>query len=119
MPLELVLPFIIAFALAIGVPALFHLTKLLGPKASTALKNEVYESGVSNPLGDTKTRFGIKFYLVAIMFIIFDVEILFILAWAVNAKVLGLFGLIEMFIFVTLLVAGLIYVYMKGALDWN
>jgi len=96
-----------------------HFTRYLGPAYQNENKNSVYESGIRKPLGDTTNRFGIKFYLVAILFVLFDVEIVFIFAWAVNVRELGMFGLVEMFIFMGLLIAGLLYIYRKKALEWD
>lgn len=100
--------------------SVFVLTKYIGPKNENAqLKNTVYESGVSNPIGNTNIRFSIKFYLVAILFVLFDVEIIFMFPWAVNIKELSYLGLFEMFMFMGLLFAGLIYIYKKKALSWD
>lgn len=105
--------------IALGLPVLFHFAKFLGPQNKTnPAKEEVYESGIPIPVGDSSERFSIKYYLVAIIFILFDVEVVFMLPWAVNLRDLGMFGLIEMFTFMGLLVAGLIYVYQKKALKW-
>lgn len=100
--------------------AVFLLTKNLGPQdRDNKAKNTVYESGVTNPVGGTNLRFSIKFYLVAILFVLFDVEIIFMFPWAVNIKELGYLGLFEMFMFMGLLFAGLIYIYKKKALSWD
>lgn len=109
----------IIIAIAVLVPLAMHFTRHLGPKYQNKSKSSVYESGISRPLGDTTSRFGVKFYLVAILFVLFDVEIVFIFAWAVNVRELGMFGLVEMFIFMGLLVAGLVYIYKKKALEWD
>jgi NADH-quinone oxidoreductase subunit A len=118
-PTELLLAGGVILAIITLLPLLLHFTRYLGPQYSNAEKDTVYESGVSTPIGDTNHRFGIKFYLVAILFVLFDVEIIFIFAWAVNIRELGMFGLIEMFLFMGLLIAGLIYVYEKKALEWD
>ncbi len=117
---ELLLACIVLFVLSTLTPMLFIATKYLG--ASNTLnvaKNLPYESGITNPIGNSDGKFDVKFYLVAIIFVIFDVEIIFMLPWAVNLKSLGLFGLIEMFTFMFLLTAGLVYVYWKKALSWQ
>lgn len=109
--------FVLIGAILVGV---FLLTKYLGPQNKDGIsKNSVYESGVSNPIGGTNVRFSVKFYLVAILFVIFDVEIIFMFPWAVNLRQLGMFGLIEMFMFMGLLLVGLIYIYKKKALSWD
>lgn len=106
--------------LLVLIPFLIHLTRKLGQtQAEGKAKNEVYESGVRQLVKDSFERFNVKYYLVAILFILFDVETLFMFPWAVNLRELGLFGLLEMFTFMGLLLAGLIYVYKKGALKWD
>ncbi|MDB5097973.1 MAG: NADH:ubiquinone oxidoreductase subunit 3 [Cyanobacteria bacterium RYN_339] len=82
-------------------------------------KLEPYESGVTTPIGSARERFSIKFYLVAILFIVFDVEAVFLFPWAINYRVLGLPGMIEMFTFIAVLFAGFIYIVKKGALKWE
>jgi len=117
---SLVLATFTILSIAILLPILLHLTKNLGPQPhSNEAKNQTYESGVPTPVGDSFERFSVKYYLVAIIFILFDVEVVFMLPWAVNLRDLGMFGLIEMFTFMGLLIAGLIYVYKKGALQWR
>ncbi len=117
---ELLLSGSIIFLLAIFIPVLFLLTKNLGPRnGNVKNKNITYESGVSFHIGDISNRHNIRYYLVAIIFVIFDVEIIFLFPWAVNVRELGLFGLAEIFLFVSLLLAGLVYVYMKKALKWQ
>jgi NADH-quinone oxidoreductase subunit A len=114
------LPAAVIAVVTFAVPLLFHLARRLGrSKAGTRRQGDVYESGVSAPYKDSFERFNIKYYLVAIIFVIFDVEILFMFPWAVTLRDLGLFGLIEMFVFMGLLLAGLIYIYRKKALRWN
>ncbi|HNW67139.1 MAG TPA: NADH-quinone oxidoreductase subunit A [Aliarcobacter cryaerophilus] len=98
----------------------FMLTKFIGPQnKDSVLKNNVYESGVTNPVGTTNNRFSVKFYLVAISFLLFDVEVIFMFPWAVNVVDLGVAGLFKMFIFMGLLFIGLIYIYKKKALSWD
>ncbi|MDH5465326.1 MAG: NADH-quinone oxidoreductase subunit A, partial [Thiovulaceae bacterium] len=97
-----------------------HLSRHLGPKHTTnPAKDQSYESGVSTITGDSFERFSVKYYLVAIIFVLFDIEVVFMLPWAVNLRDLSFFGLMEMFTFMGLLIAGLIYVYKKGALKWQ
>ena len=106
--------------LLIFIPFMIHMTHRLGrKKTEDTAKNEVYESGIRLTVKDSFERFNIKYYLVAIIFILFDVETLFMFPWAVNVRELGLFGLIEMFTFMGLLLAGLFYIYKKGALKWE
>ena len=87
------------------------------PKPGPA-KNATYECGVES-LGDTRHRFSVRFFLVALFFIIFDIEAVFIYPWAVLFRELGLFGLVEMAVFLTILMLGLFYVWKKGALEWE
>jgi len=118
--LELILASSIILVMVIAIPALFVLSKKLGPNSQgNREKNLSYESGITNPIGGCDSRFSVKFYIVAILFVIFDVEILFMFPWAVNVRELGFFGLAEMFTFMGLLVAGLIYVYRIKALRWQ
>ncbi len=120
MSYEFWLPMSVIITVALAVPFLFHLSRHLGRSGKhTPRQQSVYESGVSTPVKDSFERFNIKYYLVAIIFVIFDVEILFMFPWAVNLRELGLFGLIEMFVFMGLLLAGLIYIYWKKALTWT
>ena len=117
---ELLLASAIVFALVVLLPTLFLLSQKLGPNESAnKSKNSAYESGVSAPIGNSESRFNAKFYLVAILFVLFDVEIVFMFPWAVNVRELGYFGLFEMFTFVTLLLLGLIYIYRIKALKWQ
>jgi NADH-quinone oxidoreductase subunit A len=120
MSTHLILSSVIFVAIGLVLVGVFVLTRYLGPKhTDDKLKNTVYESGVSNPIGNTNIRFSVKFYLVAILFVLFDVEIIFMFPWAVNIKQLGYLGLAEMFMFMGLLFAGLIYIYKKKALSWD
>lgn len=120
MSTQLIMASSIFIAIGIILSLVFVLSKYVGPQNSEVeLKNTVYESGVSNPIGNTNIRFSIKFYLVAILFVLFDVEIIFMFPWAVNIKELGYLGLFEMFMFMGLLFAGLIYIYKKKALSWD
>jgi NADH-quinone oxidoreductase subunit A len=117
---------IVTLAIAIIAPiAMVVLSAVLGgmnpatkPKEQ-ARKLETYESGVTVPIGTARERFSIKFYLVAILFIVFDVEAVFLFPWAVNYRSLGPFGLAEMFVFIAVLFAGFVYVVKKGALKWD
>ena len=101
------------------LPVLFHLTKFLGAKSDNIRKNETVEGGIRTVEGDGFTPFNVKFFLVGIIFLIFDIEILFMFPWALNLRELGLFALMEMFVFLFLLVGGLIYVYKSGVLKWT
>lgn len=87
--------------------------------SDSAGKWSTYESGIMQTVGTAQDRISIKFYLTAILFIIFDVEAVFLYPWAVNFKTLGMVGLIEMFVFLFILLAGYVYIWKKGALKWD
>jgi NADH-quinone oxidoreductase subunit A len=94
------------------------MSHMASPTRRTPAKSQPYESGIT-PLGDTRQRFSVKFYLVAILFIVFDLETIFLIPWAVVFRDLGLFGLVEMLFFVLILAVGLVYAWKKGALQWD
>ena len=93
------------------------LAALLGGRAYGRAKNKPFESGVDS-VGNARLRFSAKFYLVAMFFVIFDVEALYLLAWSVSVRESGWVGFIEATIFITLLLVGLLYLWRIGALDW-
>jgi NADH-quinone oxidoreductase subunit A len=93
-------------------------THLLGPKRKTVVKDDAFECGIESK-GDARSPFSIKYFLVAILFVLFDVEVIFMYPWAVNFKKLGLMGLLEMFGFMAVLFVGLMYIFRKGALKWE
>jgi NADH-quinone oxidoreductase subunit A len=102
-----------------GLVALFLvLTWLLGPKLHFADKQEPFECG-EHQLGNPYQRFSVKFYMVAVSFIIFDVEIVFLYPWAVVFRELGWFGYGVMFVFLVMIAVGLAYEWLKGGLDWD
>jgi NADH-quinone oxidoreductase subunit A len=98
--------------IAIGLGTIF------GPKKESAVKAMPYESGM-NPYGEGTRRMPIRFYLIAVLFILFDIEVVFFLPWAIVFRQLGLFGLIEMVIFIVILLVGYVYAWKKGALEWE
>jgi NADH-quinone oxidoreductase subunit A len=110
---------VITFALgAIIVGVMVCGSMLLGPRRRNPMKDEVFECG--NPsTGPARGRFAVHFYLVAILFIVFDVEVVFLYPWAIVFRALGVPGLIEMGIFVAVLGGGLAYVWKRGALAWD
>lgn len=113
------IPILIQLGVAVGFGVLTIVgTHLIGPKVRTANKLSSFESGVE-VVGNARQPFSIKYFLVAILFVIFDVEVIFMYPWAVNFREFGVEGLVEMFIFMALLLAGLVYVIKKKALDWN
>lgn len=112
--------FLVVISLAMIIPAIIiGLSHLLGRKKYDPVKMEAYESGIRNVIGTSRERFSIKFYLIAIMFIIFDVETVFMFPWAVNFRELGIAGFLEMILFILILLAGFIYILKKGALKWD
>jgi len=115
---NLILASSIVFVLMIILPVVFHLTRYLGATSDNIRKQEPYESGVRITHKDPYDTFNIKFYIIGIIFLLFDVEVLFLFPWAINLRELGVFGLIEMFVFMGLLISGLIYVYKSGVLKW-
>ena len=94
------------------------LSSIVGTKKSTPIKTMPYECGI-DPVGNARRRFSIKFYMIAMLFIIFDIEAVFLYPWAVIFKDLKIFGFIEMGLFILILVVGLIYAWKKGALEWE
>ena len=106
---------LIAAALAAG---LIGASTLLGKRAKSPLKDTPYESGMA-PVGSARERFSVKFYLVGMIFILFDIEAVFLYPWAVVYRELKLFAFAEMFVFVALILVGFFYVWKKGALDWS
>ena len=93
-------------------------THLLGPKRKSKVKLETFECGIE-PQGNARIPFSIKYFLVAILFVLFDVEVIFMYPWAVNFKTLGVQGLLEMLLFMALLLTGFFYIIRKGALKWE
>ncbi len=113
------LPVLLFLVVSAGVGiALIVIGNLLGPKRPTADKSSPYECGFE-AFQDARMRFDVRYYLIAILFIIFDLEIAFVFPWAVVFGKLGLLGLIEMGMFLSLLVLGFVYVWKKGALEWE
>jgi NADH-quinone oxidoreductase subunit A len=91
---------------------------LFGPRKQSAAKSMPYESGM-NPYGEGTRRMPIRFYLIAVLFILFDIEVVFFLPWAVVFRQLGIFGLVEMIVFIVILLVGYVYAWKKGALEWE
>lgn len=118
-PLSPYLPLAVVLLLAGGMAMLIpQITTRLGPRRPSAIKSTSFEAG-SESTGPARQRFAVKFYVVALLFIVFDVEAVFLYPWAVNFQALGWFGYVEMLIFASTLVVGLIYIWKKGALDWE
>lgn len=119
---ENALAMITVIGLAFLIPIiLMVISHFLGGKSKddSSGKWAAYESGIMQTVGTARDRISVKFYLTAILFIIFDVEAVFLYPWAVNFKALGTTGLIEMFVFLFILLSGYVYVWKKGALKWD
>ena len=113
------LPIVMMFGVAIGfVLMVMAATHLLGPKRNSAIKLDTFECGIESQ-GNSRQPFSIKYFLIAILFVLFDVEVIFMYPWAVNFKEMGMTGFIEMLVFLGLLALGFIYIIRKGALKWE
>jgi len=113
------LPIALMFIVAAGFVATTMLaTHLLGPKRKTKIKLETFECGIESQ-GNARVPFSVKYFLIAILFVLFDVEVIFMYPWAVNFKQLGATGFIEMLIFIALFLVGFYYIRKKGALRWE
>jgi len=113
------LPILVLALLAAGFAlATLLLSSVLGPRRPSQDKLSPYECGI-DPVGSAREKFSVKFYVVAMLFIIFDIEIVFLYPWAVILSSLKLFGLIEMIFFLGILLIGLLYVWKKGGLEWT
>jgi NADH-quinone oxidoreductase subunit A len=113
----------IAIAVMIAVATLIAfiaigLGELFGPRKSSEAKSMPYESGM-NPYGEGTRRMPVRFYLIAVLFILFDIEVVFFLPWAIAFRKLGIFGLLEMAVFIVILLIGYVYAWKKGALEWE
>ena len=117
--LEVYIPIAILFIIATAIAALVIVIGVVfGPRRKSFRKSSPYESGMM-PIGPGTRRMNVRYYLVAVLFILFDVEIIFFYPWAVTFRALGLYGFIEMLIFVAILLVGYIYVWKKGAFEWD
>jgi len=112
-------PVLVQIAIAIGVAAgMIGLSAILGRRVRDPVKSMPYESGM-NPVGNARERFSVKFYLVAMVFILFDIEAIFLYPWAVIYRQLRLFAFFEMLLFIVLVLCGFFYIWKKGVLDWS
>jgi NADH-quinone oxidoreductase subunit A len=106
------------FVIAMLLPGVaIFLASLLAPKKPNALKNSIYECGIE-PVGDNRAQFRIEYYIFALLFLVFDVEAIFLFPWAVAYNQLALFMVVEGLLFALILLGGLVYVWKKGALEW-
>jgi NADH-quinone oxidoreductase subunit A len=117
MPQNYVPIFIFIAAVAIMIPLPLLLAKLVRPENPSKAKLMPYECGI-DPVDNSRGRYTVRYYIVAILFVVFDVETIFLFPWAVKFKALGAFGLVEMLIFLAILVVGYIWIWKKGALEW-
>lgn len=122
--LESYVPLLMLIVLVVvSAVAMVGLSHLFSADRPTAIKSQPYESGIP-PLGSARERFEVKFYLVAVLFIVFDIEVVFMMPWAVAFRALDILGLgvlgglIEMLVFIAVLVVGYLYVWKRGALEW-
>ncbi|MBM4287867.1 MAG: NADH-quinone oxidoreductase subunit A [Deltaproteobacteria bacterium] len=113
------LPILVYLIVAIGVAGgMVALSEAVGKKIHTPVKDLPYECGMI-PTGDARSRYSVKFFVIAMFFLVFDIEAIFLYPWAIVYKDLGLFGFIEMGVFILVLGVGLAYVWGKGALEWE
>jgi NADH-quinone oxidoreductase subunit A len=113
------LPILVLLVAAIGfIVTTMIVTHAIGPKRNSELKDAPFECGIDSE-GDARAPISIKYFLTAILSVLFDVEVIFMYPWAVNFKKLGWFGFCEMVVFLTLLMAGFYYVIRKGVLNWE
>jgi NADH-quinone oxidoreductase subunit A len=113
------LPLLIHVVVVGGIAvAMVVLSQLVGRHKWTAAKMSPYECGIL-PTGDARQRFSVKFYLVAMLFILFDVEVVFLYPWAVILRELKMFGFWEMLVYIGVILVGFFYIWKKGVLDWS
>src|SRR5271154_6067030 len=116
---ELYFPIFVQVLIAMVLAAaLITISYVFGKRVRNRVKDMPYESGIV-PTGDARQRFSVKFYLVGMLFILFDIEAIFLYPWAVVYKELKLFAFFEMLVFIALVLAGFFYIWKKGALDWS
>lgn len=112
-------PIVLMFLVAAGfVVTTMVATHLLGPKRKSKIKLDTFECGIESQ-GNARMPFSIKYFLVAILFVLFDVEVIFLYPWAVNFRALGVLGFVEMLIFMAFLLVGFFYIIKKQALKWE
>jgi NADH-quinone oxidoreductase subunit A len=116
---ETFFPVLVQIVIAVVVAAaLVALSYLIGKRVKDRVKDSPYECGIA-PTGSARERFSVKFYLVAIVFILFDIEAVFLYPWAVVYRELKMFAFVEMTLFIVLILSGFFYIWKKGALDWS
>ncbi len=113
------LPILMQMILAVGfVVGTIIISGKLGPKRNSKIKDENFECGIES-IGNARIPFSVKYFLVAILFVLFDVEVIFLYPWAINFKELGIEGMIKMIVFMLLLLVGFFYIIKKKALEWE
>ncbi|CAH0337622.1 NAD(P)H-quinone oxidoreductase subunit 3, chloroplastic [Flavobacterium sp. CECT 9288] len=113
------IPILMQFLLAVGfVVGTILVSGKLGPKRSSEVKDKNFECGIES-VGNARIPFSVKYFLVAILFVLFDVEVIFLYPWAINFKELGMEGMVKMIIFMMLLLVGFFYIIKKKALEWE
>jgi NADH-quinone oxidoreductase subunit A len=118
-PTEVYFPVLLQIVIAILVATgMIGVSYILGHRLRNKVKDMPYECGIT-PVGDARHRFSVKFYLVAMLFILFDIEAIFLYPWAVVYRELKMFAFVEMLLFIVLILAGFFYIWKKGALDWS
>jgi NADH-quinone oxidoreductase subunit A len=116
---ETYFPVLVQILIALAVAGgMIGASALIGRKVRDRAKDSPYESGMT-PIGDARERFSVKFYLVAMLFILFDIEAIFLYPWAVVYRELKMFGFVEMLLFILLVLCGFFYIWKKGVLDWS
>lgn len=112
-------PILMQFILAVGfVVGTIFISGKLGPKRSSGVKDKNFECGIES-VGNARIPFSVKYFLVAILFVLFDVEVIFLYPWAINFKELGMEGMLKMVVFMMLLLVGFFYIIKKKALEWE
>lgn len=112
-------PVLVQILIALAVAAgMIGASAVVGRKVKDKIKDSPYESGMT-PVGNARERFSVKFYLVAMVFILFDIEAIFLYPWAVVYRQLRMFGFVEMVLFIVLVLCGFFYIWKKGVLDWS
>jgi NADH-quinone oxidoreductase subunit A len=117
MPQNYVPIFIFVAVVAVLIPITLLLARLIRPDNPNRTKLMPYECGI-DPVDSARGRYTVRYYIIAILFVVFDVETIFLFPWAVKFKALGMFGLMEMLVFLAILIVGYIWIWGKGALEW-
>lgn len=117
MPENYVPIFIFVGIILVLIPVTLVVAKIVRPDNPNRAKLMPYECGI-DPIDSARGRYTVRFYIIAILFVVFDVETIFLFPWAVQFKMLGIFGLIEMLVFLAILIVGYIWIWKKGALEW-